>query len=153
MFELIAAHAQWFWLFLGGVLLVAELLGASGYLFWAGIAAFLVGLLTLVAPGISGEWQGILFALFTLINAYLWWYWLRKKRQGEKGHAPVLNQRNRQLIGTQATLSEAMHNGSGRLNIADGSWRIEASEDYPAGTRVEVIGLVGITLLVRKADD
>lgn len=36
MVEYIAQNPHGFWLSLGGVLLAAELLGAGGYLLWAG---------------------------------------------------------------------------------------------------------------------
>lgn len=45
MATLIAANPQGFWLSLGGVLLAAEMLGASGYLLWSGVAALIVGVL------------------------------------------------------------------------------------------------------------
>ena len=39
------ANPWWLWLSVGGVLLAAEMLGASGYLLWSGVAALLVSLL------------------------------------------------------------------------------------------------------------
>jgi len=133
MLELIAANPLWFWLSLGGVLLAAEMLGAGGYLLWSGVAALLVGV----------------FAVLTVVVAYLWWYWLRRRPAAASGGSPVLNQRNRQLIGTRATLTEPMHNGMGRINIGDSSWRAQAAEDLPAGTEVEVVAVEGVTLVIR----
>ncbi|PYB32024.1 NfeD family protein, partial [Serratia marcescens] len=79
----------------------------------------------------------------------LWWYWLRRRPAAASGGSPVLNQRNRQLIGTRATLTEPMHNGMGRINIGDSSWRAQAAEDLPAGTEVEVVAVEGVTLVIR----
>ncbi len=45
MLKQIAANPYGFWLSLGGLLLVAEMLGAGGYLLWSGIAAVIVGIL------------------------------------------------------------------------------------------------------------
>ena len=36
MIELISAQPAWFWLCLGGLLLIGELLGTGGYLLWSG---------------------------------------------------------------------------------------------------------------------
>lgn len=113
MLELIAANPLWFWLSLGGVLLAAEMLGAGGYLLWSGVAALLVGVLIWLLPQLSWAWQGAIFAVLTVVVAYLWWYWLRRRPAAASGGSPVLNQRNRQLIGTRATLTEPMHNGMG----------------------------------------
>lgn len=64
---------------LGGVLLAAEMLGAGGYLLWSGVAALLVGALIWLLPPLSWEWQGVIFAVLTVVVAYLWWYWLRRR--------------------------------------------------------------------------
>ncbi|BEM81094.1 NfeD family protein [Serratia marcescens] len=149
MLELIAANPLWFWLSLGGVLLAAEMLGAGGYLLWSGVAALLVGALIWLLPPLSWAWQGMIFAVLTVVVAYLWWYWLRRRPATASGGSPVLNQRNRQLIGTRATLTEPMHNGMGRINIGDSSWRAQAAEDLPAGTEVEVVAVEGVTLVIR----
>ncbi|BEM76353.1 membrane protein [Serratia marcescens] len=149
MLELIAANPLWFWLSLGGVLLAAEMLGAGGYLLWSGVAALLVGALIWLLPTLAWEWQGAIFAVLTVVVAYLWWYWLRRRPAAASGGSPVLNQRNRQLIGTRATLTEPMHNGMGRINIGDSSWRAQAAEDLPAGTEVEVVAVEGVTLVIR----
>ncbi|HEP1042500.1 TPA: NfeD family protein [Serratia marcescens] len=149
MLELIAANPLWFWLSLGGVLLAAEMLGAGGYLLWSGVAALLVGALIWLLPALAWEWQGVIFAVLTVVVAYLWWYWLRRRPAAASGGSPVLNQRNRQLIGTRATLTEPMHNGMGRINIGDSSWRAQAAEDLPAGTEVEVVAVEGVTLVIR----
>lgn len=149
MLELIAANPLWFWLSLGGVLLAAEMLGAGGYLLWSGVAALLVGALIWLLPPLSWAWQGMIFAVLTVVVAYLWWYWLRRRPATASGGSPVLNQRNRQLIGTRATLTEPMHNGMGRINIGDSSWRAQAAEDLPADTEVEVVAVEGVTLVIR----
>ena len=149
MLELIAANPLWFWLSLGGVLLAAEMLGAGGYLLWSGVAALLVGALIWLLPPLSWAWQGMIFSVLTVVVAYLWWYWLRRRPAAASGGSPVLNQRNRQLIGTRATLTEPMHNGMGRINIGDSSWRAQAAEDLPAGTEVEVVAVEGVTLVIR----
>lgn len=148
MLELIAANPHWFWLSLGGLLLAAEMLGANGYLLWSGIAAVVVGAIVWLLPAIGWEWQGVLFAILVMLVAYLWWYWLRQRAVITSG-VQVLNQRNRQLIGTRATLSEPIRNGLGRINIGDSSWRAQAAEDLPVGTDVEVVSVEGATLIIR----
>lgn len=149
MIEQIAANPQWFWISLGGLLLAAEMLGASGYLLWSGLSAVLVGIVVWLLPQLNWEWQGAIFAVLTIAVAYLWWYWLRQRPAAATSGSQVLNQRNRQLIGTRATLTEPMHNGLGRINIGDSSWRAQANEDLPIGTEVEVVAVEGVTLVIR----
>lgn len=143
---LVLENAHWFWLSLGGLLLAAEMLGAGGYLLWSGIAALLTGILAWLLP-LDWTWQCIAFAVLTVAAALLWWQWLR--RRIEKQPPPVLNQRGQQLIGLHTTLTEPLVNGFGRVNIGDSSWRVQAEQDLPVGTVVEIIAVEGITLRVR----
>jgi hypothetical protein len=45
-----------------------------------------------------------------------------------------------------------MHNGMGRINIGDGSWRAQASENLPVGTEIEVVAVEGVTLVIRAVN-
>ncbi|CNK77229.1 NfeD family protein [Yersinia vastinensis] len=145
MLEEIAANPNWFWLSLGGLLLAAEMLGASGYMLWSGVAAVVVGILVWLFP-FSWEMQGVLFSVLTVVSAILWWYWLSKRT---KPQPAMLNQRNHQLLGTRATLTEATVDGYGRMKVGDSSWRIYSATELNVGTEVEVILVEGNTLHVR----
>ncbi|GKW42797.1 MULTISPECIES: NfeD family protein [Pectobacterium] len=147
--ELVMENAHWFWLSLGGLLLAAEMLGASGYSLWSGLSAVLVGLLTWVMP-MGWPWQGTIFAILTIVTALLWWYWLRKRTLSRP--QSMLNQRGQQLVGLRATLTDPVINGFGRVNIGDSSWRVKSEQDLPVGTQVEVIAIDGITLYVRPIE-
>lgn len=146
MIALLFAHAHIFWLTLGGLLLAAEMLGASGYLLWSGVAAVVTGLLVWVLP-LGWEWQGVCFAVLTLVAAFLWWRWLATRKQQEPGE--VLNQRGHQLIGHHLRLETALVNGRGHIRVADSSWPVMADSDLPAGSEVVVIAVEGITLKVQ----
>ena len=145
IFEQIVANPAWFWLSLGGVLLAAEMLGLGGYVLWSGIAAVIVSMVRGLLP-LSWPWQGLLFALLTVVAALLWWHWVNRYRAVLSS---FINQRVQQLIGQRAVLTEATKNGYSRIKIADGSWRIQSDSALPAGTEVEVVAVDGITLKVR----
>ncbi|MFJ5479788.1 NfeD family protein [Pectobacterium carotovorum] len=147
--ELVMENAHWFWLSLGGLLLAAEMLGASGYMLWSGLSAVLVGLLTWVMP-LGWPLQGTIFAILTIVTALLWWYWLRKRTLSRP--QSMLNQRGQQLVGLRTTLTDPVINGFGRVNIGDSSWRVKSEQDLPVGTQVEVIAIDGITLHVRPTE-
>ncbi|WP_413541352.1 NfeD family protein [Gibbsiella quercinecans] len=145
----IAMNPHGFWLSLGGLLLAAEMLGAGGYLLWSGVAAMVTGAIAWLWPQLGWDWQGIIFAVLTVVVAWLWWAWLRRQTAKNQTVSP-LNQRGRSLIGFRATLTEPVSNGLGRVNIGDGSWRAQAGEDYPVGTEVEVVAVEGTTLIISK---
>lgn len=150
MIALILAHPHIFWLTLGGLLLAAEMLGSNGYLLWSGVAGVVTGLLTWAIP-FSWEWQGTLFAVLTLLAAWLWSKWLRKRMRQQRPADAQLNQRGQQLVGRRFTLDNALENGRGHVRVGDSSWPVIADEDLAVGSKVEVVAVEGITLRVRAA--
>ncbi|MGC6387768.1 NfeD family protein [Ewingella sp. S1.OA.A_B6] len=146
MLQQLIASPHLFWLSLGGLLLAAELLGASGYLLWSGIAAALVGLLTWVLP-LPWEWQGLCFAVLTMVAAWLWWRWLSRRQKSDPQNGS-LNQRGQQMVGMHATVLEPMSNGYSRVRIGDSTWRITSTALLSVGDDVVITQVEGITLRV-----
>lgn len=150
MIALLFEHAYIFWLSLGGLLLAAEMLGGNGYLLWSGVAAVVTGLLVWLVP-FGWELQGVIFAALTLIAAWLWWLWLSRRVREQKPADASLNQRGQQLVGRRFILDNALVNGRGHMRVGDSSWPVSAESDLPAGSKVEVIAVEGITLRVKAA--
>ncbi|MCI1898436.1 MAG: NfeD family protein [Enterobacter sp.] len=148
MIETIAAHPHVFWLSLGGLLLAAEMLGGNGYLLWSGVAAVITGIVVWLLP-FGWEWQGVLFAVLTLVAAWLWWRWLTRQVREQKPADATLNQRGQQLVGKRYTLETTLVNGRGHVRVGDSSWPVVADDDLIAGTQVEVTAVEGITLHVK----
>ncbi|XUA18312.1 NfeD family protein [Citrobacter sp. OP27] len=148
MIDALLVHPHIFWLSLGGLLLAAEMLGGNGYLLWSGVAAIVTGLLVWLLP-FGWEWQGGVFAVLTLLAAWLWWRWLSNRVRQQPRADSQLNQRGQQLVGKIFTLDTALINGRGHMRVGDSSWPVLAEDDLPAGTRVEVFAVEGITLKVR----
>lgn len=152
MIALLLEHTHLVWLTLGGLLLAAEMLGGNGYLLWSGVAAVVTGLLSWVVP-FGWEWQGVLFALLTMLAAWLWWQWLNRRAQQQKPADASLNQRGQQLLGRRFLLDNALVNGRGHMRVGDSSWPVTADADFAAGTRVEVIAVEGITLRIKAVSE
>jgi len=146
MLQQLTASPHLFWLSLGGLLLAAEMLGASGYLLWSGVAAAMVGLLIWLIP-LPWEWQGVAFALFTVIAALLWASWLKRKAYAGAPNGS-LNQRGQQMLGLHGRLLEQPENGFSRIRIGDSTWRVSGAENLNIGDEVEVTGVEGNTLQV-----
>lgn len=152
MIDALLVHPHIFWLSLGGVLLAAEMLGGNGYLLWSGVAAIVTGLLVWLLP-FGWEWQGALFAVLTLLAAWLWWRWLASRVRQQPRADSQLNQRGQQLVGKVFTLDSSLSNGRGHMRVGDSSWPVCADTDLAAGTRVEVIAIEGITLRITPVSD
>jgi membrane protein implicated in regulation of membrane protease activity len=142
---MLVEHPHVFWLTLGGLLLAAEMLGTGGYLLWSGIAAVIVGALSWLLP-LSWEWQGVSFALLTVLCALCWWRWMATRSREQP--ATGINQRGQSMVGQVLVLDETLLNGRGQIRVGDGRWPVVASSDLPAGTRVKVVAIEGITLRI-----
>ncbi|TAM94643.1 MAG: NfeD family protein [Rhizobiaceae bacterium] len=138
----------WNWMVLGFVLLILEILVPGVFLLWIGIAAVLVGALTLQLSHV-GFWvwqaQVLLFLLLSIISAYIGRQIMA--RAGGRSDQPLLNRRAEQLIGRTATLAEPIAEGRGRIRIGDTFWLV-SGPDLPVGTRVRVTAVKDMELVV-----
>jgi membrane protein implicated in regulation of membrane protease activity len=137
LFEL----GPWNWMVLGFVLLVMEIVLPGVFLLWIGIAALIVGAISLVVWD-AGFWtwqaQVLLFLVLSLLSAYAGKKLVGSSRKDDSDQ-PLLNRRGVQLIGRTATLTEPISNGRGRVRLGDTLWRV-SGPDLPAGAQVRVTG-------------
>ncbi|MCO6524820.1 MAG: NfeD family protein [Candidatus Schmidhempelia sp.] len=137
-----------FWA-MGGLLLIFELLGTGGYSLWSGLSAVFVGVIAWLFPQLTWSILWLLWAIATLIIAYLWWLWLNSHSRQQKNQFE-LNQPQNELVGTKTVVVEPIIAGRGRVKINDGSWLANCDQDLPTGTLVEVIAVKGLALQVQK---
>jgi membrane protein implicated in regulation of membrane protease activity len=136
--RIFAELGPWNWMVLGFVLLTLEIMVPGVFLLWIGLAALIVGALSLLFWSADfWIWQAqiLAFLVLALICAFA-----GKKIVGKSGEAsdqPLLNRRGDQLIGRTATLTEPITDGRGRIKIGDTVWRV-SGPDLPAGTKVRV---------------
>ena len=146
---MLAGLGPWTWLALGAALLVMEVITpGTVVLWWLGISAILVGLLSLV---IDLAWQVelIAFALLTLVTTLAW------LRLGRRPKAAIdrsfLNRRTEAFIGRVFTVETPISNGRGTVRIDDTVWRV-GGPDCPAGSRVKVARVDGPLLMVETIE-
>lgn len=148
MSEFLSGLGAWNWIVLGAVLLGLEVFAPGVYLLWIGIAALLTGALSFQI-GDAAWWgwpaQVIVFLVLSLASVIVG----RFAFGSDKGESdqPLLNQRERQLIGQISTLEEPLRDGHGRIRLGDTLW-LATGPDMAAGTRVRVVGAEGTTLRV-----
>jgi inner membrane protein len=140
--------AIWGWFIAGGVLLVLEVLAPGVFMLWLGLAAILVGLISLV---LDWPWQAqfVAFAAFAIAAVPLW------RRLAAHATAPTdqpfLNRRAEGHVGRIFTLEKPILDGSGTVAIDDSIWRI-TGPDLPAGSRIKVTRVEGTALHVEPAE-
>lgn len=150
MDNLIAQHlVYWHWWVLAAVLLSLELMIPAAFLIWISLAATMMGIILLIEPGIAWQWQLFMFAILSVVSVFVGRHYFIKRRSPTD--QPHLSRRGEYYMGRVFTLQEPIVNGVGRVQVDDSIWRIQG-EDMPPGSRIEVTGVEGATLLVKRAD-
>jgi membrane protein implicated in regulation of membrane protease activity len=146
MTEMFVTLGKWNWLVFGLILMALELIAPGVFLFWLGLAALLVGLVSFV---VEPSWQAqlLLFAAFATAAVPVW---RRLARHKPDESNPFLNKRADALVGRTFTLDKPIVDGSGTVRIDDTIWRV-AGPDAPAGSRVRVVEANGASLTVAGA--
>ena len=144
MFEFFASLGYWDWIIAGGVLLALEALAPGVFLFWLGLAAILVGVISMYVD-MTWQTQFILFAIFSVLMIPLW----HRLSFGvaTATDQPFLNRRAEAHVGRIFTLEKPIVDGSGTVRIDDSVWRVTGT-DIPAGRRVKVTRVEGTALHV-----
>jgi membrane protein implicated in regulation of membrane protease activity len=148
MAEMFSTLGTWNWLVFGLVLMGLELMLPGVFLFWLGLAALLVGLLSFViAP--SWQLQLLMFAVFAAAAVPVWRR-VARSNSGVSNSNPFLNKRAEAMIGRVFTLEKPIIDGAGTVRIDDTIWRV-AGPDTPAGSRVRIVRADGASLTVAVA--
>jgi inner membrane protein len=143
----ITALGAWSWIIAGAILLAFELAVPGAFMMWLGLAAVLVGAISLAVDW-SWQWQCVAFAAFSLASVPLWRrFALQVEPQSE---SPMLNRRTDALVGRVFTLEKPIVDGIGTVRIDDTIWRVRGP-DRPAGSRVRVTQADGANLAVEPA--
>ncbi len=129
----------WNWMVLGFALLALEIVVPGFFLLWIGIAALVTGAVSLGLWELSfWTWhlQVLLFLALSIVTVLVGRRLIRDG--GDGSDEPLLNRRGEQLVGREATLTESIIDGRGRVKIGDTMWRV-AGPNLPAGTKVRVV--------------
>lgn len=148
MAEMFSTLGTWNWLIFGLVLMALELLAPGVFLFWLGLAALLVGLLSF-AINPSWQLQILMFAIFAAAAVPLWRRVARRSTAMNASNS-FLNKRADALVGREFTLEKPIIDGAGTVRIDDTVWRV-SGPDAPAGSRVRIVQADGASLTVAAA--
>ncbi len=67
----------WHWLVFGMVLVLAEIFIPSFTIFWFGLAALLMGLLSFIGIHMDLTWSLFVWIVFSILFAFGWFKWIR----------------------------------------------------------------------------
>ena len=148
LISLLSSVGPQHWVVLGLILLIAEMASGTTYLLWPAVAAFLVALVAWIAPGAGWMAEFGIFALLIIALTYFGQPMVRRWRN--EGAATGLNERGAALVGVRGVVQN-FANGVGSVKVQDTVWRAVSDEALEAGQAVEVSGVDGATLRVKRA--
>lgn len=148
MTEMFTTLGTWNWLIFGFILMALEVAAPGIFLFWLGLAALLVGLLSFAIHP-SWQIQLLMFAVFAAAAVPVWRR-LARSDTSVSASNPFLNKRADALVGRVFTLEKPIIDGWGTVRIGDTIWRV-AGPDAPAGSRVKIVQADGANLTVAVA--
>ena len=148
MTEMFSTLGTWNWLIFGIVLMALELLAPGVFLFWLGLAALLVGLLSFAFDP-SWQTQILMFAIFAAAAVPLWRR-IALRQQGGQREQSVSQQARRRAGRPGVHAGKADHRRRGHGADRRTIWRV-AGPDAPAGSRVRIVQADGASLTVAAA--
>jgi len=142
----------WHWVVGGMALLLVELLLPAFFVIWFGLGALLVGVLTLIIPGLPLTAQLSLWSVASIAMVILWFRLFKPgyqtTRAGGAGGEAIGE------IGLLVGAVAPFERGRVRFQrpvLGAEEWACLAETAIPAGERVKVVGIEGSFLKVAKA--
>jgi membrane protein implicated in regulation of membrane protease activity len=148
------ALLYWHWLVFGMILIMAEIFVPSFTIFWFGLAAIIVALILLLAPGLAVAWQLFVWALVSCLFALLWFKFVR----------PLMRDRTSAGIAQEAALGESgqvikapQPGARGVVRfvtplLGSDEWQFICEQEVVSGDRVYVKEISGNALIVEKRE-
>jgi len=138
--KLIGDLGPWNWWILALILMGIEIIAPGSFFLWFGIAAFIVGSISLAVGPETTFWvwqtQVVGFVVLALVSALVGRRYFSQSAQNSEN--PTLNERAVQMVGRSGVISEPITGGMGRARIGETTWRV-SGPDLPVGTPVQVV--------------
>jgi membrane protein implicated in regulation of membrane protease activity len=142
------AFNPWFWGVAAVIIALLEIVAPGYYLIWIACAAALTAIAAFaVTLSLSGQLTVFIVASLVCCIAGFFVY---RRLMAAAADAPALNQRELELLGAAGTAAEAFTNGRGKARIGDTVWLAEAVDDIPLGAPIVVEAVRGTTLVVGR---
>jgi inner membrane protein len=141
----------WHWIVGGMLLTLLELAVPAFYVIWFGLGALLVGIIVLLAPGLSVTAQIMLWIIASLTMVLLWFRVFKQSLDRTRSGTA-----DGEAIGEIGLLVGAIVPfGKGKVRfqrplLGSDEWVCLADDAIPAGERVRVVGVEGSFLKVAK---
>ena len=133
------------------MLLIAEALGASGFLLGAAVAAFVSAAIAWALPELGVGMQLGVYAAVSVVATYVYFQFFREMERDEGN--PRLNRGARKLIGSRFVLHQDVPADEEiRVQIGDTMWRVRSDSSITSGQHVEVVDAGRMSLSIAPVE-
>lgn len=141
--------AGWLWMYIGGGLMLAEILMPGFVVFFFGLSAVTLGGLMLVLPDafhLTLAWQLALFSLFSIVYLVTLRKYLKSIFLGDSEDTISATD---EFAGRTGEVRAAIEPGvPGRVIVGDAEWDAVAVEPVAVGAKVKILSRKNLTLTV-----
>jgi len=143
--------APWFWLALGFMLLLLELMAPGTILLWFGVGAILTAGVAWLTPGEFPMMNLLSFGVLSLVGLLLGRNLWKRYLSSSEDHD--LNDRGATMIGQVVEVHRPVRAGmSGSVRIGDTVWRAKSDEAFEVGTFAKIVDVESTTVVLAKTD-
>ncbi|MEM8593242.1 MAG: NfeD family protein [Pseudomonadota bacterium] len=146
LYALFEQLQAWHWLCCAIIFICIDAIATGGFLLGAAVASLVMALIRTIIPGISWQFQIIVFAILSIVFSVL--YNKLFKDFNETSDAQHINNRAAQMVGKAITLEADLPAGQSKLQIGDTFWTVNSSNAHHAGERITISGYDGMTLMI-----
>jgi len=142
----------WYWIAIGMLLMLAEILVPSFTIFWFGLAGLVVGGLLWLLPEMALSWQLTVWALAS-IGMTLAWFLFFKPTMIDRTKAGISREAVVGETGQVIRIPQEGRRGLVRFSLpllGANEWEFIATDEVALGDRVMVTDVSGNTLVVQK---
>jgi len=142
----------WYWLVFGMLLILFELAIPSFTIFWFGLGALVVGVLLLLAPGISLTAQILIWIIASAVFV-LFWFKVLKPRMTDRTKAGISREAVLGETAMVTRLPEGDRRGEMRFAVpmlGSDIWSFICVDEVAVGERVMVQDISGNTMMVKR---
>lgn len=143
----------WHWIILGSALVLSEMILATFFILWFGVAALLMSVVLLVAPDLGAGWQVFLWTLLSGLLALAWFRYLKPLARDRT----LAGLSREAIVGETGQVIVAPAEGRrGQLRfpapiLGADEWEIISEDSLAVGDRVRVRDVSGNALMVTRA--
>ena len=142
----------WYWLVFGMILILLELAVPSFTIFWFGLGALVVGVLLLLAPGVSLTMQILIWIVASSVFI-IFWFKVFKPRMTDRTNAEISREAVLGETAMVTRLAEGDRRGEMRFSVpmlGSDTWQFICVDEVIVGERVMVQDVSGNPMMVKK---